>query len=165
MTLFEIDAELRAFLDSIYEQVDEDGVVSDVDFDRLENLNEERKHKLESVALYYKEIQAEADAIAAEAKKMAERARSAKSRAESFKNYIALSMQKNGESEFSTARCKLTFRKSKSVVIDDIERIPNKYIVTKTEYSANKAEIKKAIESGEPVSGVHIEEHNNIQIK
>lgn len=165
MTLFEIDAELRAFLDSLYDQSDEDGVVEDIDFDKLEGLQEERKHKLESVALYYKELQAEADAIDAEAKKMAERAKSAKARAESFKNYIALSMHKNGESEFSTSRCKLTFRKSKKVVIDNLEQIPNKYIITKTEHSADKKEIKKALDSGEQISGVHIEETDNIQIK
>ena len=59
----------------------------------------------------------------------------------------------------------LSLRKSKSVEIIDAELIPEAYRVVKTTETINKTEIKKAIESGEIVSGATIKENNNLQIK
>jgi hypothetical protein len=59
----------------------------------------------------------------------------------------------------------LSLRKSKSVEIIDAELIPEAYRVVKTTETINKTEIKKAIESGEIVSGAIIKENQNIQIK
>ena len=59
----------------------------------------------------------------------------------------------------------LSLRKSKSVEIIDAELIPEAYRVVKTTETINKNEIKKAIESGEIVSGAIIKENQNIQIK
>jgi len=59
----------------------------------------------------------------------------------------------------------LSLRKSKSVEIIDAELIPEAYRVVKTTETINKTEIKKAIESGEIVSGATIKENQNLQIK
>lgn len=163
MTLFEIDAEIRSFLDSLYEEADEDGVVKEVDFDRLEALNEARQEKLESVALYYKELKAEAEAISAEAKKLAQRAKAAENRAESFKQYLATSMQKNGEDNVTTSRVKITFRKSEKVVVDEL-KIPRKFMLEKVEWVPDKKEIKRLLKEGQDIDGARLEVNQNIQI-
>ena len=59
----------------------------------------------------------------------------------------------------------LSLRKSKSVEIIDADVIPESFRVIKTTETINKTEIKKAIESGETVSGAIIKEKNNLQIK
>ena len=50
MTLFEIDAKIRAFLDNLYAAVDEDGVV-EADFEQLEALQAEPVHSASNLAL------------------------------------------------------------------------------------------------------------------
>lgn len=59
----------------------------------------------------------------------------------------------------------LSLRKSKSVEILDAALIPERYITIKTTETINKVDIKKAIESGETVSGAIIKENQNLQIK
>jgi len=59
----------------------------------------------------------------------------------------------------------LSLRKSKSVEIIDSELIPQQFKTVKTTETINKTEIKKAIESGEIVSGATIKENQNLQIK
>lgn len=163
MTLFEIDAEIRSFLDSLYAEADEDGAIENVDFDRLEELNEERRKKLEDVALYYKELKVEAEALSAEADKLKQRAKAVENRAESFKQYLALSMQKNGESDIHTSRCKISFRKSEKVVVDEL-RIPREFMVEKVTYSPDKKKLKELLKSGQQIEGAAIEVNQNIQI-
>ena len=163
MTLFEIDAEIRSFLDGLYSDADEDGVIQDVDFEKLEALNEARQEKLESVALYYKELKAEAEAISAEAKKLAQRAKAAENRAESFKQYLAASMQRNGEENITTPRVKITFRKSEKVIVDEM-KIPREFMQEKVEWVPDKKEIKKLLKEGLKIEGAWIEENQNIQI-
>ena len=51
------------------------------------------------------------------------------------------------------------------VEIDDIDRIPERYLVHKEEIKPDKNAIKKAFKDGESVDGTHIEKLNNIQIK
>jgi hypothetical protein len=59
----------------------------------------------------------------------------------------------------------LSLRKSKSVEIIDADAIPQQFKTVKTTETINKTEIKKAIESGEIVSGATIKENKNLQIK
>jgi hypothetical protein len=59
----------------------------------------------------------------------------------------------------------LSLRKSKSVEIIDADAIPQQFKTVKTTETINKTEIKKAIESGETVSGATIKENQNLQIK
>ncbi len=164
MTLFEIDARIRNILDSLYSQADEDGVVPDSEFEELEALNEERKTKLENTALYYKELRAEADAIALEAKKLTARAKAADTKAESLKKYLAMSMLKNGDADVVTSKVKVTFRASERVIIDDEGILPKECLTEKITYTPDRAKIKEAIKSGSVITGAHIESVQNIQI-
>ena len=153
MKLYEIDEQILGCIDA------ETGEV--VDAQKLDELQLEKSEKLESLALWYKDLVAEAAALKAEKEAFAAREKAAKNKAESLKAYLAYALQ--GES-FKTVRCVMTFRKSEKTVIDDIRQLPEEFI----EYSepkANLAEIKKAIKSGAQISGAHIEEAQNIQIK
>ena len=167
MTLYEIDGKLRQLLDAMYMSVSEDGSIDDsaIDFKQLNELKEERQTKLENITLYIKECEAEAKALKEEYDKLKQRADTATRKADSLRKYLTDSLINNGETDgFSTARCKVSFRKSESVEVPDIEYLDNKFKIENISYSPDKKAIKAAIKSGEDVCGAFLKENYNIQI-
>lgn len=132
-----------------------------IDFEKFNELQIEKGEKIEGVALWYKDLIAEANAIKEEKDRLAEREKSARNKAERLKSYLSYTL--NGE-QFKTARCALSFRKSEKVIVEDVYRLPESYLKY-SEPKADLTEIKKAIKSGEKINGAHIEETQNIQIK
>lgn len=166
MTLYEIDNKLREMLDGLMDHVDTDGVVDPEYTSELEALNVEREQKLENVALYIKECDAEAKAIDEEVNKLKERSAKAKKKAESLRDYLTHSLIDNGQDNgFSTARCKVTFLPKEAVDIPDESFLDPKYFVTKTNTVPDKRAIKAALDRGESVCGATLKMNYNIQIK
>lgn len=164
MTMFEIKEEIRHLLENLYTEADEDGCVSDETMAALEALNEAKEDKMESIALYYKEMQAEADAIKAEAENLANRAKSTQKKADSLKAYLSRILQEDGMEKFSTARVKVTFRSSEAVIVDE-DNVSKTYLKKNIKYVADKTAIKEALKAGKKVKGAYLETRNNIQIK
>lgn len=162
LTLFEIDEAIRAKLEELYEQVDEDGCLVG-DFSELEQLNAEREAKIEGIALFYKETLAEAEAIKAEADKLAKRAKISQNKADRMKEFLAMSLLRENQEKFSTPRVKVSFRKSEQVIIDDDRILSGDFFKVKAE--PDKTAIKAALKEGLEVKGAHLEEKQNIQIK
>lgn len=153
MKLYEINQQILNCIDT------ETGEI--IDIEKLNELQIAKDEKLENLALWYKNLLAESNALGEEKKAFAAREKAAKNKAESIKNYLSYIL--NGEN-FKTTKCALYFRKSEKTVIDDIHSLPENYL----EYAEPKAdltEIKKAIKNGEEIKGAHLEETQNIQIK
>lgn len=131
----------------------------------LEALQIERSEKVENIALYIKNLESDSEKIKAEEKSLKARREAKERKAERLREYLKSSMLALKEPKFETARVALSFRSSKSVVIDDIEKLDKKYITEKVSYAPDKTAIKKAIDSGETVTGARIEENKNLQIK
>ncbi len=166
MTLYEIDYQIRQFLDNMMDAVDEEtGEVLDIDPSKLEELNEAREQKLENITLYIKNLDAEAKAIKEEEKNLKERRERAEKKAERLRNLLSDSILNAGDDHFETSRCSVTFRASDTVEIDDMDLIDEAYIKVVTDYKPDKTAIKKAIQAGIKIDGCHLESHNNIQIK
>lgn len=108
MNLYQIDRAIEECVDM------ETGEI--VDLEKLEALSMERNQKIENIALFIKNLKADADAIKAEENTLAERRKVIENKVESLKKYLELNL--NGE-KFETARCKVMFRNSKKVEIDD----------------------------------------------
>ena len=153
MKLYEINEQIMDCIDS------ETGEV--IDPEKLNNLQITKDEKIENLALWYKDLLAEANALKEEKEAFAAREKSAKNKAESIKNYLSYVL--NGEN-FKTTKCALSFRKSEKTVIDDIYSIPENFLKY-VEPKADLTEIKKAIKNGEEIKGAHIEETQIIQIK
>lgn len=117
--------------------------------------------KVEGIACWIKNLLSDAEAIKVEKNALADREKSCKNKAESLKNYLrdALAGQK-----FKTAKVSISYRKSKSVEVDDISKIPEEYLKY-SDPEVKKTDIKKAIESGKVFSGVTLVEKQNIQIR
>lgn len=153
-TLYEIDQSILDCIDS------ETGEI--IDAEKLNSLMIERNVKIESVALWVKNLLSDAEAFKAEKEAFAEREKAAKNKAESLKTWLSNAL--NGQN-FTTNRVSVGFRKSKSVLIEDESKIPFEFIREKVETAPDKTLIKKVLESGDEIPGCKISVNTNIQIK
>lgn len=153
MTLYEIDQKLLDCIDL------ETGEI--INAEKLTELTMERDEKVEKVALWIKELKAEAEALKAEKQSFADRQRAAENKIESLKKWLADAL--NGE-KFKTTKVAVSFRKTKSVDVPDIFALDENY-VKYSEPTADKAAIKKAIEAGEIVNGATLVENVSISVK
>lgn len=152
MTIFDIDQAIMACVDA------ETGEV--IDIDKMNALQMERGEKIENVALWIKELDAEAKAIREEEKRLAERRRVNENKIASLKGYLSMAL--SGQ-KFSTPRVKISWRKSEAVDIPDPEKIPASWYRAK--YEIARDDIKAALKAGETVPGASLIENTNIQIK
>ena len=163
-SLYEIDRDIQAFIDGLFAMADENGEV-DIDMEILEDLKEQRKTKLENIALHIKNLASDASAIEEEEKSLSERRKRLESKCERLKGILVRSMMENNEKELSSARYCAKIRDSKAVEVFDMDYLPNEYLKEKIEYSPDKTAIKKAIDSGKEVAGARIIINHNLQIK
>lgn len=152
-TLYEIDEAILACIDQ------ETGEI--IDGEKLDALQIEREEKLESVALWIKDLKAEAEALKAEKQAFAERQKAAESKAESLKKWLADALA--GE-KFKTTKVAVSFRKTQSVQVSDIWELDEKF-VKYAEPTADKAAIKAAIKAGEEVNGATLIESVSLSVK
>ena len=107
-SLYDIDQEILDCVDA------ESGEILDVE--KLDALQMEREKKLEGVALWVKDMKAEADAVKAEADKLTARRKALENRIESAKEWLLRALDGG---KLKTPRCNVYQTHSQKVVIDD----------------------------------------------
>ena len=153
-SLYEIDR-------SIMECVDlETGEV--VDPERLEALQMEREQKLENIALWIKNLQADVQMFKTEKESFEKRQKAAEKKLTSLMAYLTDNL--NGE-KFSTGKCAVSFRKSDRVEVYNETLVPKKYLTKKVTFAPDKDAIKVLLKSGQKVNGCRLVEKLNPQIK
>lgn len=132
-----------------------------IDAEKLASLQINRKDKIENIALYIKNLRADAAAYKAEKDEFAYRQKVAENKAESLTEYLAsiLSGEKVKADRFS-----ILYRKSQSVAITDSDSVPDDYKI-KQEPKIDKVAIKKAIKDGAEIAGAKLVDKQNIVIK
>ena len=153
MNLYQIDTEIMKLIDY------ETGEV--LDWDKLDELQATKEQKIENIALYIKNLNAEAAALKAEKDAFAERQKAAEKRAEGLKQYLLNALK--GE-KFKTTKVNISYRKSEVLEIANDVEIPEDFLKYK-DPEINKTDLKKAIKDGLLIEGVSIVERQNIQIK
>lgn len=158
MNLYEIN-------DAIMDCIDADtGEV--IDIEALNSLSMKRDTKIENLACWYKNLMADAEALKAEKNAFAEREKAAKNKAESIKRYLSSVL--DGK-KFATEKCALSFRKSESVEVSDMDAFMDndnaEMYLKYAEPTVNKAELKKALKTGATFKGASLNSNLNIQIK
>ena len=152
MKLYEIDQAIMGL-------VDETGEI--IDIEACESLQRERDAKIENIALYIKELRAEAEALKAEKLAFAERQKVAENKVESLKNYLAYALK--GQA-FKSTKAVVSFRKTQQVDIPDIHKLDENFLRYK-EPEADKTAIKEAIKAGQTVKGATLIENTSVIIK
>ena len=133
-----------------------------IDQERLDNLMMERSAKIESVALWVKNLESDAVAYKAEKEAFAKREKQATDKAKRLKEWLARVCE--GE-KFNTPRCAVSFRTSESVEIDEGATIPDEYVRTKTTIEPDKVEIKAALKAGTEIAGCRLVSNVNTKIQ
>ena len=152
-SLYEIDVQIMECVDF------ETGEIIDVE--KLEQLQMEFNNKVEGIALWIKNLVAEAKMVKEEKDSLAARQKACENKAESLKRYLEQAL---GGEKFKTSKVSISYRKSESVQVDDMDKLDDDYL----KYAApavDKTKIKQALKQGIKLEGVQLVENNNIQIK
>lgn len=157
MTIFEIDEAIDNCLDAETGEFDEA---------RFNELQQQRDEKIEYLIKKYKNHEAMAEAIKLQKKIFEERQKREERNAESLKQFLIRAL--NGQ-RFKTAEVEVGFRKSKSVEFGDdfinwCQNNDRDDLLTYKDPTVSKTAVKKALEAGENVPAV-IVENLNISIK
>lgn len=159
-TLWQIDEEIMACIDQ------ETGEI--IDGERLDALQMERKAKLENVALWVKNLEADAAAFKAEKQAFEAREKAAANKVKGLKEWLGKALQ---GAKFATEKCAVSFRKSEAVEIADEGTLRTWAVVNRPELlrirepEIDKTEVKKALKAGEEIPGAAVAEKLNINIK
>ena len=161
MKLYEIDQVIETLLNNglVYDEATGEVLFTSVD---IEKLQMEKEKKVENIALYIKDLQAEAVALKTEEHALYERRKTTEKKIERLSDFIKFILK--GE-RFQTSRVEIKYTKSQSVNVLDEKSIPDEFKTIITEKKPNKKAIKEALKNGMTVNGATLEEHNNIQIK
>ncbi|MBP5718659.1 MAG: siphovirus Gp157 family protein [Abditibacteriota bacterium] len=164
MTLYEIDARIRDFNFEIDPDTGEF-----LNADALDALQMERSSKLENIACYYKNISADAKAIKDEETALKKRREALERKADWLKRYLSTSL--DGQ-KFATARAAISFRKSQSVRVDNVElaisALEGMGHTDALRYKSpeiDKSKVKQILINGEQIPGVQIVESLSATIK
>ena len=160
--LYEID---QAILDCVDLETGEI-----LDGEKLTALQMEREAKLEGVALWVKDLKAEAEAVKAEADKLNARKKALDNKIESIKAWLLYTL--NGE-KLKTARCNVYQTHSQKLAVADEGKLisflqtleePERFLRFK-EPELKKDEIKKALKDDYEIPGAYLEETESVVIK
>lgn len=161
MTLYEIDQRLDALIDQ------ETGEL--LDYETFAELQMERDAKIENIALWVKNLAAEADAIKKEVETLIERRRVIAAKVDRLKDYLSRAI--DGQ-KFSTARCSVTFRQSSALEVRDahtaaewLEKNGYMDMVTYETPNLDKRAVKKLVEDGGTIPGVEIINRKSLQVR
>ena len=163
MNLYEInDAYEKALSNFTVDDETGEIIFDDEEIKKLEGAFEE---KVDNVACYIKSLNALNDSIKAEKQALDERLKTNDKKVESLKKFLAMSLEMRDMKKFETARNKLSFRKSTSVVINEDAILPNQFVKKVVTEKIDKKAIGEALKNGEVVEGCYLKESNNLQIK
>jgi len=159
--LYEIDQEILACADM------ETGEI--LDTERLDALQMEREQKLEGVALWVKDLNAEAEAVKAEADKLTARKRALDNKITALKSWLLIALDGG---KLKTPRCNVYQTHSQRLaVVDEAGLIsflktledPGRFVRYTEEL--RKDEIKKALKDGTIIPGAALETTESVVIK
>lgn len=162
MTLYEIDSAILACVDP------ETGEI--IDADALDALQMERDKKIESVALWVKDLRAEAEAIGNEVKNLTARKRAAENKAERLKAWLGSVLE--GEI-FKSSRVRVSYTHNTRLNVPNEHELveflqtleePEKFLRF-SDPEIRKDEVKKALKDGYHIPGAELEATESVVIK
>ena len=141
-----------------------------LDTEKLDALQMERERKLEGVALWIKDMKAEAAAIKEEADKLTARKRSLDNKIDGLKTWLLMAL---GGEKLSTPRCKVYQTHNQRVVIDDEKALIHIFLSSPSgekflrmkDPEIDKTALKDSMKQGYEYEFAHLEETESVVIK
>ena len=157
--------QINSLIENFEFKYDEDtGVV--LNMDELDQLNISKNEKIENITLFIKNLKADVKAIDDEIKALESRKKAKNNKIDNLSSYLLMAL--NG-AKFETSKCKISFRKSTQVVIDDeigfIDMFGKTEMVKEeVKKTINKKAVKTYLNDHASIFA-HLETKENIQIK
>ena len=123
--------------------------------------------KFDGIMSLVRNLEGQAKTVADEVARLNDRKKSFDNQAKNLKAYILQCMQAASLKTFKTERNTLSVRKGTvSVVIDNVDQLPDELVDVATVVAPDKKKIKEAIEAGEDIKGAHLEIGNeSLQVR
>lgn len=161
MNLYEIDRAMKALVDP------ETGEL--MDYEAFSELQMDRDSKIENMALWIKNLTAEAKAIKEEEVVLKERRQRTEAKAARLKDYLREALC--GE-KFQTARCSISYRKSTALEVEDTtslaEWLDSNGHPDMVVYAAplvDKRAVTDLLKGGVDIPGAVLVERTNMQVR
>jgi len=162
MNIFKIQSEYQ----QIVTQLIENGGELTPDLELAMQITKDNFHsKSESYGYCIREINYNKEIIEKEIERLQKLNKSCDKTIVKLKDRVELAMNTFEVDKIETPLIKISFRKSESVEVEDVNQLPNEYKVIKLTETADKFKIKDAIKAGEIIEGCSIKTNRNIQIK
>lgn len=162
LNIYQIEQQYITLANQIIEA---DGVLDDELSEALQINQDQLEEKGRSYGYVIKKLDGECDIIDLEIKRLTALKKSRVNTATRLKETIKTAMDLYEIDKIETPTLKISFIKSKAVIIEDLEKIERDFIITKVTKQADKKAIKTAIEDGYDVEGAILQENRNISIK
>lgn len=129
---------------------------------QLNKLKMERAEKIKNIALWVKNLTADATALDNEIKTLTARKKAAKNKIDSLKDWLKFNL-KDGE-KISEPQYAISWHASERVKVTNVKELPEEFLKS-PEPTPDKTGIKKAIKAGREIKGAELVKSNNLQIK
>lgn len=165
-SLYELDQRLQ-FITNDLVDIDTGEIIQDENtyYQLIDECVMALDEKVENIACYIKSLKSDIEAFKNEETILAKRRKVMENKVDGLNNYLSNFLQSKEIPKFSTPKCSVSFRKSKSVEVDDINKIPQEFTRVKTEISPDKKAIKDAILNGIDINGAKLIEKTSMTIK
>ena len=160
MNLYQIEKQYLELADRLIEQ---GGEVTDNQMTVLTDNKDMLDTKVINIGYVIKKFDAEVQIIEAEIKRLQDLKRVRENAKERLKERVSHAMMLFTINEIKSPLMNVSFRKSESVEVDDIEKLPVECYTL--EKKVNKTEIKRLIKEGKDINGARLVTNQNIQFK
>ena len=155
----------QVYLELAQSIMNADGEVTEEQIEALAINRADLENKGRAYGFIVKSLEGENDIIDSEIKRLQGLKANRLKTIDRLKDTLTQAMELYEIEKLSAPTITISFRKSKSTIIENEFLIDAKFKSVKTVEIIDKAAIKKAIEAGEIVLGAIIQENKNIQIK
>lgn len=131
--------------------------------DTLDGINDAIEVKVDNICRMRKYLEGKVEVYKAEAKRLTALAKQDENNADSMKNYLDEQLKRMNIKKMDTELFKLSYRKSDSVNVIDLDAVPEEY--KRITIALDKTAIKKAIKDGKTVNGAELVVNQNLQIR
>lgn len=131
--------------------------------DTLDGINDAIEVKVDNICRVRKYLEGKVEVYKAEAKRLTALAKQAENNDDSMKNYLDEQLKRMNIKKMDTELFKLSYRKSDSVNVIDLDAVPEEY--KRITIALDKTAIKKAIKDGKTVNGAELVVNQNLQIR
>lgn len=164
MTLYELNQNFSNLME-VLENTEEESI-KELIKNSLEQLQLQTSEKIENIIKYIKNLEAEAKALEEEGKRLAAKKKVTDNKINNLKAYLKDFTSLQNSKKYSAGIFKLSVRKNAaSVIVEDINYIPDNFITTEVVKKVNKKELAAALKNGEIIKGVKLENSESILIK